>query len=434
MSSSYPNTGKINLVDGTKIDSEVTGFKTNELLEGGGVFLSAPIGADGFSQLQTEVVASHDGIIVIIFCSDLACTDVISTRTSQYIAADGYQLSSTPSIGNFIKYQFTNTSAETQTDFYYTTKLLTTALSPQLLTTTAALAPSMVTSLHRTILVGQNNSGVLNNVRTNNENHIKVAIATGRTSYDEFPVTELTPVAQVSFPYNINTELTKSILTGSGTVTQSNNMALVSTSTESTSSESAAIESLDMITYKAGGGALARFSALFTDLEPNGPTSIQGIVVGDSNDGYSFMFVGAAFGISYRTNGVQSNIPQSLWNTDRLDGTKNSTNPSGMLLDPTKGNVYQISYGSGFGCVYFSVESQQTGDMILVHILQLGNLKVVPSAYNPTFPIRAEAFKDGTSDSGNYIVSVSDMSSFTLGKNKILGTINSFTNQKIVGA
>jgi len=97
-----------------------------------------------------------------------------------------------------------------------------------------------------------------------------------------------------------------------------------------------------------------------------------------------------------------------------------------MTIDITKGNSYQIAYGSGFGTVNFSVESDVSGDYVLVHTLALANILIVPSAFNPTFPIRAEAANGAGTD--NLTLSVAAISSFIEGKNAIKyahGVLNS---------
>lgn len=146
--------------------AEVTAFITTTPLLSGATFTASIIDVNGYTQVQTEVRASHDGTINIEFCSDSACTDVVRTISIPYLASSGYQFFSSPAFGNFIKYQFTNNGALTQTDFYYTTKLLTTSLSPQVLTTNAFISPSMVTQLDRSITVGENPSGTLVNEKT----------------------------------------------------------------------------------------------------------------------------------------------------------------------------------------------------------------------------------------------------------------------------
>lgn len=565
------------------LESEVTAFKTTTPLASGATFTSSAVDVNGYSQVQTEILASHDGTIAISFCADSGCTDVVRSLSIPYVASGGYQFFAAPAFGNFIEYNFTNNGTVTQTDFYYTTKILTTAISPQLLTTEAFISPSMVTSLGRNIqvgtnvngtfvnspnggiddgnstttplsgtgvfngtfantdgyvstsifvksdqdsatdgfkiihssdgvtdervlsfsyisadnpqgliylipsstkyfrlkyingavaqtgftasikfetspqmlptlpvnipinnntlantvksvIVGKNDAGTYNSVVTDNQNNLKVDASNNRLVYDEFPILELSAVSQLTFPYNINTDLTNVILGGSGTVTQADNMAIISTSTAGTATESSVLESVKTINYRAGEGALGRFSALFTDFKPNGATSVQGFGLGDSNNGYGFIMIGTSseLHIAYRTNGVQTTIAQSLWNEDTMDGDGNGINPSGMLLDPTKGNVYQVSYGSGFGCVYFSIESQSTGQMVLVHVLKISNLNTTPSTYNPVFALRAEVFKDGTADANDYIIKMSDMSSFTQGKNTPTGVLQAYDNTKNV--
>lgn len=150
------------------LDAEVTAFLTTTPLGIGGTFMSPIIDVDGFSQVQTEILASHDGTISINFCSDNACLDVIRSLNIPYLAADGYQFFAAPAFGNFIEYSFANTSGSAQSDFYYTTKILTTSLSPQLLTTGAFIAPAMVATLGRNIIVGQDTSGVFGNVSITN--------------------------------------------------------------------------------------------------------------------------------------------------------------------------------------------------------------------------------------------------------------------------
>ena len=109
-------------------------------------------------------MSSHDGTIAIDFCEDASFTDVVRSLSIPYVGANGYQFFAAPAFGNYIKYEFTSTTTG-MTDFYYTTKLLTTSISPQLLTTDAFIAPSMVTELGRSIQVGTNPGGSFTNAK-----------------------------------------------------------------------------------------------------------------------------------------------------------------------------------------------------------------------------------------------------------------------------
>jgi len=74
---------------------------------------------------------------------------------------------------------------------------------------------------------------------------------------------------------------------------------------------------------------------------------------------------------------------QASWNEDtRLTGTVED------ILDPTKGNVYQIQFQYlGFGAINFFVEDSETGHFVLVHRIRFANTSTTPSVNNPTFSV-----------------------------------------------
>lgn len=78
-------------------------------------------------------------------------------------------------------------------------------------------------------------------------------------------------------------------------------------------------------------------------------------------------------------------VYQANFNLDTLDGTGNS----GMTLDPTKGNVYEISFQwLGFGAITYGIEEPTTGKLIAFHREQYANANIVPSVANPSFPMQ----------------------------------------------
>jgi len=105
-----------------------------------------------------------------------------------------------------------------------------------------------------------------------------------------------------------------------------------------------------------------------------------------------------------------------------MDGSGSASNPSGMTLDPTKGNLYQVSYGSGFGAVNFSIESDSTGDMVLVHVLEYGNTAIVPSTYNASHALHAEAHNGGSTT--DIVLKVAELAGFIEGDNDPTGPQN----------
>lgn len=78
-------------------------------------------------------------------------------------------------------------------------------------------------------------------------------------------------------------------------------------------------------------------------------------------------------------------IPQTSWNVDVMDGSGSITNPSGVLLDTTKLNVFEVVYPFlGAGGIRFYVMQPSDG-FILVHQIQYPNTYTITSQKNPTF-------------------------------------------------
>lgn len=124
-------------------------FSTTTPLASGASYSSGVLDMTKSTQVQTEITASHDGTLTINFYEDSGGTDSVRTLSIPYFASKGFQLYSAPTFGSFVKYEFENTSASLQTDFYYATKFLPTGLTPQILARNGFLASSMTSSLVR---------------------------------------------------------------------------------------------------------------------------------------------------------------------------------------------------------------------------------------------------------------------------------------------
>jgi len=101
---------------------------------------------------------------------------------------------------------------------------------------------------------------------------------------------------------------------------------------------------------------------------------------------FSFSSTGAAVAAwSQVTAGVDVTVnftPQSSWSEDtRLTGDTQD------ILDPTKGNLYQIQVCMGFGGVSFFVEDSKTISLVKVHTIQYGNQNTTPITTNPTYRV-----------------------------------------------
>lgn len=199
---------------------------------------------------------------------------------------------------------------------------------------------------------------------------------TSSTNAADVSVQEVHPQVIFHFPYNINSLIVDSTLVASGTITQDKGMAQISSG--AASSSSSLLTSVNVLEYNSGNGGSAIFSGLF-DTGVTGNNQLMGI--GNAGDGFFFGYEDDVFGILYRQNSVDIFIPQTTWNQNKADGTSQS----GLNLDPTMGNQYQIKYqGYGFGNALFYIQNAVSGDFDLVHQINYTNINQVPIIFNPS--------------------------------------------------
>lgn len=88
---------------------------------------------------------------------------------------------------------------------------------------------------------------------------------------------------------------------------------------------------------------------------------------------------------------IDEYIPQSAWNKEKLDGNTSL----GVRLDPTKGNIYFISFEwLGLGDVQFGVIIDT--QMIILHQMKHSNTENKVYMSTPNLPVRFEIANDGT--------------------------------------
>jgi hypothetical protein len=120
--------------------------------------------------------------------------------------------------------------------------------------------------------------------------------------------------------------------------------------------------------------------------------------LGPMNGTFSFTSTGNATAtFSVKQAGVAQTdnwTYQEDWNIDKLDGSAAiDTNPSGMLLDHTKLNVYQIAMRwLGVGVISYAIEDQASGTMVYVHREHYTNQHTTPHVDNPSFKITYGAY------------------------------------------
>jgi hypothetical protein len=402
------------------------GYVTTNNLGIGGNYDSGVLDMQEYTQVQTHINASHDGNIDIEFCSDAGGADVVRSLSIPYVAANGFQLFSAPAFTPYVRYQFTNSSGIAQTDFFYQTKFLTKGLTPQLLRADGFISDSMVSTLSRSVLVGKDAAGNYRNVPVDSEGHLDVHIDDPITAFGDLRVAELTPQIQLKFPYNINSDIVTTNVENGGVVSQINSMCKLSSSTATNGS--AIMQSRRTVNYRSGLGSLARFTSLFTTGVAD---STQIIGIGNELDGYFFGYNGTSFGLLVRKNGTDTWTASTSWNVDTLDGTGGTGNPSGMNIDETKINVFQIKYQwLGAGAIEFAVEDPNSGQFTPVHRVQYANANTDPSVYNPSLKLYAQVINSG--NNSDIIIQTASMAGFCEGKDIPTGPVNTYERTEAI--
>lgn len=110
-------------------------------------------------------------------------------------------------------------------------------------------------------------------------------------------------------------------------------------------------------------------------------------------------------------------VAQSSWNgLDIFDGN----GLTGVTLDPTKGNVFQIDFQYlGFGLIRFFIEDPDDGELHLVHSIEYANANTRPSLDNPSMRLRACA--ENTSNTSDIVLKSASMAAFVQGNRKVFG-------------
>ncbi len=130
------------------------------------------------------------------------------------------------------------------------------------------------------------------------ENQLEVSdTSLQKTAFGEQSVAEPTPVSQVQFPYNINTDIWE-IRNNNGSSSIVSNMANLSTG--AAANQSSIILTKTPVKYNPGQGALVRFTAIYTTGVAN---NTQWVGIGNSTDGFFFGYNGATFGVLRRQGG-----------------------------------------------------------------------------------------------------------------------------------
>jgi hypothetical protein len=127
--------------------------------------------------------------------------------------------------------------------------------------------------------------------------------------------------------------------------------------------------------------------------------------VGSKSGTYSVSgtsIVGTFSSVSVGAAVTETFIAQSAWNIDVMDGSASASNPTAILLDPGKFNVYEISMQYlGVGTMVFKIEVAPAGGnnatWAAVHIIRNPNALTASHVGNPSMPFTMSAYKAASS-------------------------------------
>jgi len=227
---------------------------------------------------------------------------------------------------------------------------------------------------------------------SNGNQSLNVCINDPRSAFNEMSVIQPYPLAQIDFIYGISTLVTTSNVQGSNATVTASGGLLKCTSNGAVGASSCALTAKKFVKYRSGQGAMTRVTASFAQ-PATGTQQMCGSGFAVANTTTFVDFIGFGYGnaaspstfsILWRNGatGVDTWIPQSLWNNDTLlGGTK-----SGMTLNPQVLNQYQVQFQS-IGDINMYVENPATGRFIFVHQIPAVNYSASPNFQNPTMQI-----------------------------------------------
>ncbi|MFA7287306.1 MAG: hypothetical protein WC055_00355 [Melioribacteraceae bacterium] len=181
------------------------------------------------------------------------------------------------------------------------------------------------------------------------------------------------------FNYGFRTRDFTLTQTNGGTVTSSDSVIILSTSTNV--GGVAAAETVDSLRYVPGNEAYAFFTAIFSTPKVN---SYQRAGIFDSKNGFFIGYECTDFKITRRIN--QIDYPQTIDVSKVLPLE---------AFDPTKGNVYKISFGYlGFATINFEIMNPE-GEWNSIGQIEFPNAYTETSIASTNLPMRGEVGNTG---------------------------------------
>lgn len=227
-------------------------------------------------------------------------------------------------------------------------------------------------------------------VGVDNPLHVDLS-GTDNSLFGELKTVSRTPLIELNSAYGKSVVRDVVTETNSGTVT--NGTGEIDISTGATANSVAGIKSAEAGRYVPGYAAEIGIGMRF----PTAPTGEQeakwgGRSIGGT-DGFIWGYDTGGLYIALLSSGVENNKTyQSNWNLDKVDGT----GKSGVTLDPTAGNIFQIDFTwYGYGQIIWAIVLVRNG---VQEIVPVHGIKVNGSASiaDPNLQVFGEVLNGAT--------------------------------------
>lgn len=186
----------------------------------------------------------------------------------------------------------------------------------------------------------------------------------------------------------------ESLVTG-GTNTFNSTKGAIDMAVTTASGSSVTVQSRKRIRYNPARSVIVQIAANIGGDKANVRRRVGQF---DANNGVYFELDGLTKNVVIRNNNsgsiVNTVIPQSSWNIDKLDGTGSS----GLTLDLSKQQLFVIEYGwQGVASVRFGVYIN--GSVVFCHAYETGNTLSLSFMKTANLPVRMEITNTGASAS-----------------------------------
>lgn len=281
----------------------------------------------------------------------------------------------------------------------------------------------MGASTDSSVLSVYNELTTLNNKITSNQYQNQILVNANNDVFGAPVIGSKYNQYEIDFQSAPSASLITTTTSGGATITYSNGHAIYNSSSSTTAQcKGVSTSSLE---YRPGNEAYAMFTASFTKVVT--VNAYQRIGLYNNTNGFFIGCEGRFFGITKRTNGVDTFINESDFNGDKLDGlsgSKFTRNGSPEAIVYSNANLFRIRFGwLGSANILFEIMSPD-GNWVIFHTIRQPNSSFDPSITSTSLPLTIDIQKTTGSASTSLIMGTACWAfGTTSGYSKITSTL-----------